>query len=118
MSEGHNGVEGLEQGHAAGLALLPLDGLALGRSVVCLKIDKNWGSRIIFRHLRKFGQGRYTLSDKSADAKSAETLFLQMPNPQSLFFCRYQIRRDFFSADTKSADFHSARPLGQAESWY
>ena len=93
MSEGHNGVEGLEQGHAAGLALLPLDGLALGRSVVCLKIDKNWGSRIIFRHLRKFGQGRYTLSDKSADAKSAETFFLQMPNPQSLF-----------SEDTKSTE--------------
>jgi hypothetical protein len=107
LSEGHNGVEGLEQGHAAGLALLPLDGLALGRSVVCLKIDKNWGSRIIFRHLRKFGQGRYTLSDKSADAKSAETFFsadaksaesffLQIPNPQRLFFSRYQICRFFF----------------------
>ena len=27
---GHDGVEGLEQGHAAGLALLPLDGPALG----------------------------------------------------------------------------------------
>ena len=26
---GHDGVEGLEQGHAAGLALLPLDGPAL-----------------------------------------------------------------------------------------
>ena len=48
-------------------------------------------------------QGRYTLSDKSADAKSAETFFLQMPNPQS-FFSGYQIRRDFFSADTKSAE--------------
>ena len=26
----HDGVEGLEQGHAAGLALLPLDGPTLG----------------------------------------------------------------------------------------
>jgi hypothetical protein len=31
---GDDGVEGLEQGHAAGLALLPLDGPALGGSEV------------------------------------------------------------------------------------